>query len=61
VTTIDIQPKELFTKMVEAVKKDDEKPEIERAMIGLLESVVLFVKKTDFDRVQQPIQIQIAP
>ena len=30
VTTIDVQPKEFFTKLVELVKKDDEKDEKER-------------------------------
>lgn len=50
-TTNDIQPKELFTKLVEALKKDDEKEEKERCLTGLLESVVLFVRKPDYERV----------
>ncbi len=50
-TTSDIQPRELFTKMVELAKKDDEKPENERQLVGLLESVVLFIKSSDFERV----------
>jgi hypothetical protein len=37
--------------MVELVKKDDEKDEKERKLNGLLESVVLFVRKTDFERI----------
>ena len=50
-TTNDIEPKELFTKLVELLKKDDEKEEKERCLTGLLESVVLFVRKPDFERV----------
>jgi hypothetical protein len=50
-TTSDIQAKDLFTKMVEEVKKDDELPEAERKLEGLLESVILFTKKPDFERV----------
>jgi hypothetical protein len=38
--------------MVEAVKKDFEKPEKERLLEGLLESPILFIKPADFDRVQ---------
>lgn len=50
-TTNDLNPKELFTKMVELAKKDDEKPEKERQLVGLLESVVLFIKQSDYERV----------
>lgn len=45
--------------MIEAVKKDDELPEKERKLDGLLESVILFTKKADFDRVQEPIKLSI--
>lgn len=37
--------------MVDAVKKDDEKPENERELEGLLETVIFFIKKVDFERV----------
>lgn len=37
--------------MVEHVKKDDEKEEKLRTLNGLLESIVLFIRKSDFERV----------
>ena len=61
VTSNEISPKELFTKMVELVKKDDEKEEKERTLNGLLQSIVLFVRKSDFDRIQQPLLLPIKP
>lgn len=61
VTTIDIQAKDLFTKLVDLSKKDDEKDEKERTLQGLLESIVLFVKKPDFERVQKPFTPVIKP
>ncbi|CDW84904.1 hect e3 ubiquitin [Stylonychia lemnae] len=57
VTTNDIQPKELFTQMVQLVKKDDEKEEKLRCLLGLLESVILFIRKVDFERIQLPISL----
>ena len=55
VTTNDINPKELFSKLYELVKKDDEKEEKLRTLNGLLESIVLFIRKPDFDRIQKPL------
>ena len=61
VTSNDIAPKELFTKMVQLVKKDDEKEEKERQLNGLLQAVVLFVRKSDFERIQEPLLLPIKP
>ena len=47
--------------MVELVKKDEEKPANERNLEGLLETIILFTKKPDFERVQQPLKIDIKP
>ena len=47
--------------MVEEIKKDDEKPEKERKLEGLLEAVVLFVKKVDYERIQSPLKITVKP
>lgn len=61
VTTTDVQPKELFSKLYQLVMKDNEKDEKERRLNGLLESVILFVRKPDFERVQQPAELVIQP
>lgn len=37
--------------MVELVKKDDEKEEKLRCLLGLLETVVVFIRKIDFERI----------
>lgn len=55
VTTSDISAKELYTKIYELVKKDDEKDEKERTLTGLMESVILFIRQSDFDRLQKPL------
>jgi len=49
-TSPEVNPSELYTKLIELVKKDDEKEEKVRTLNGLLESVVLFIKKNDFNR-----------
>lgn len=60
-TTNDIKPQELYTKLVTLSKKDDEKEEKERTLTGILESIILFIRKSDFDRLQKPVQIKIKP
>lgn len=47
--------------MIEAVKKDEEKPADQRTLDGLLETVVLFIKPNDFERIQEPIKITLKP
>ncbi len=59
VTTIEVQPKELFSKLYQLVLKDNEKDEKERSLGGLLEAVILFIRKPDFDRVLQPAELAI--
>ncbi len=61
VTTNDIKPQDIYTKLVELSKKDDEKSENERTLSGILESIILFIRKNDFDRLQKPIEIKIKP
>ena len=61
VTTNEIKPQEFFTRLIELVKKDDEKEEKLRTLQGLLESIVLFVRKPDFERLLQPTQTAIKP
>ena len=52
VTTTEVQPKEMFSKMVEKVKSSADGNA--QPLTGLLESVVLFIKKADFDRLSHP-------
>ena len=61
VTTNDIKPQEFYTRLIELVKRDDEKEEKLRTLQGLLESIVLFIKKPDFDRLLQPTQAAYKP
>jgi len=61
VTTTDVQPKELFSKLYQLVMKDNDKEEKERSLNGLLESVILFVRKADFERVQMPAELVMQP
>lgn len=61
VTTNEIKPQEFYTRLIELVKRDDEKDEKLRTLQGLLESIVLFVRKQDFDRLLQPTQSAIKP
>jgi hypothetical protein len=61
VTTNDIKPQEFYTRLIELVKRDDEKEEKLRTLQGLLESIVLFIKKPDFDRLLQPTEAAIKP
>lgn len=59
VTTTDADPNELFSRLVELAKKDGEKPAGEQALSGLLEAVVLFLRRADFERVQQPLVLGV--
>lgn len=61
VTTNEIKPQEFYSRLIELVKRDDEKDEKLRTLQGLLESIVLFVRKQDFDRLLQPTQSAIKP
>ncbi len=61
VTTNEIKAQDIYTKLIELSKKDDEKDEKERKLTGILESVVLFIRKNDFERLQKPIEIKIKP
>ena len=47
--------------MVELSKKDDEKDVKERIFNGLLESIVLFIRKADFERLLKPSELKIKP
>jgi Skp family chaperone for outer membrane proteins len=46
---------------VKLSKEDDEKEEKLRTLSGLLESVIIFIRKQDYERLQKPIQLTIKP
>lgn len=55
VTTNEVKPQEIYTGLVKLSKEDDEKEEKLRTLTGILESVILFIRKSDFERLQKPI------
>lgn len=48
VTSSDIKAKELFTKIVESIKKDEEKDEKERTLLPMIKTPILFIKPSDY-------------
>jgi hypothetical protein len=47
--------------LIKLSKEDDEKEEKLRTLTGILESVILFIRKSDFERLQKPIQLTMKP